>query len=103
MRIRAIGDRTMVRACRAGGVVECSVCAGPLETAAALEEALADPESGVVLVLDRFLHEIPYTPPSGPYPVVIAVPGPAGPKSGEDAVERAVRRVTGRGVPGVVQ
>jgi vacuolar-type H+-ATPase subunit F/Vma7 len=101
MRITAIGDRTMALACRAGGIARAVACADAEEAEHALTGALAEKDIGVILVLDRYLAAIPGPQIPGVYPVVIGVPGPSGPVHGEDTVARAVRRVAGRGLPGV--
>jgi vacuolar-type H+-ATPase subunit F/Vma7 len=101
MKITAIGDLPMALACRAGGIAGAIACADAHEAEHALREALAEKEAGVVLVLDRYLAAIPQPQIPDVYPVVIGVPGPAGPVHGEDAVARAVKRVAGRGLSGV--
>lgn len=103
MKIIAIGDRMMTYACRAGGIAHTITCTDVTEARRALEEVLAQEETGVVLMLDRYLAEIPLPPSHGAYPVVIGIPGPEGPVHGEDAVTRAVRKVAGRHMPGVEQ
>lgn len=100
MKICAIGDRMMVAACRAGGIANTIVCRDAEEARRALEEVLTHPNTGVVCVLDQYLKEIPFPPSKGAYPVVIGIPGPAGPVHGEDAVSAAVRKVAGRHMPG---
>jgi len=101
MKIAAIGDRTMALACRAGGIAGAVACADAQEAERALAIALSDKDVGVILVLDRYLAAVPQPQVPGVYPVVIGVPGPSGPVHGEDAAARAVRRVAGRGLPGV--
>ncbi|MDK2973811.1 MAG: synthase (F/14-kDa) subunit [Methanofollis sp.] len=101
MNVTAIGDRTMALACRAGGIVGAVVCVDVQDAEQALKKALSEKENGVILVLDRYLAAIPPPQIPGVYPIVIGVPGPSGPAHGEDTVGRAVRRVAGRGLPGV--
>lgn len=100
MKTIAIGDRMMVAACRAGGIAETIFCRDAEEAHRALEEVLTHPDTGVVCVLDHYLKEIPIPFSKGAYPVVISIPGPAGPVHGEDAVSAAVRKVAGRHMPG---
>lgn len=100
MKVVAIGDRMTVAACRAGGVVETIVCRDAVEAGDALTEVLSRPDTGVVFVLDRYLHEVSLPAMERAYPVVIGIPGPDGPARGEDAVSHAVRKVAGRHLPG---
>ena len=100
MKIIAIADHMTVSACRAGGVSEGISCRDAEAARHALEEVLERPDVGLVWVLDRYLQEMPIPPSHGAYPVVIGIPGPEGPVRGEDAVSAAVRKVTGRHVPG---
>ncbi len=101
MKIIAIGDRMMTYACRAGGISHTISCTDATEAQRALEEVLAQEDTGVVLMLDRYLTEIPLPPSRGAYPVIIGIPGPQGAVRGEDAVTSAVRKVAGRHIPGV--
>jgi len=101
MKIIAIGDRMMTYACRAGGISDSIPCNDVTEAKRALEEVLAQEDTGVVLMLDRYLTDIRLPPSVGAYPVIIGVPGPQGPVRGEDAVTVAVRKVAGRHVQGV--
>ena len=101
MKIIAIGDRMMTNACRAGGIPHIIPCTDVEEAKRALEEALSYEDTGVVIMLDRYLTEIHLPPSHGAYPVIIGVPGPQGPVPGEDAVTGAVRKVAGRHMPGV--
>ena len=101
MKIIAIGDRMMTYACRAGGIPDIIPCTDAKEAQSALEEVLAHEDTGVVIMLDRYLTEIPLPHSRGAYPVIIGVPGPQGPVRGEDAVTAAVRKVAGRHIPGV--
>ncbi len=100
MKIIAIGDWMMVAACRAGGIADTIPCRDAEEARRALEEMLKRPDTGVVCVLDQYLKEIPIPSSKGAYPVVISIPGLAGPVHGEDAVSAAVRKVAGRNMPG---
>lgn len=100
MKVVTIGDRMTVAACRAGGIAETIVCRDAAEAGAALSDVLSRPDTGVVFVLDRYLHELTLPPMERAYPVVIGIPGPDGPARGEDAVSRAVHRVAGRHLPG---
>ncbi|MBT8507929.1 hypothetical protein AZH53_05825 [Methanomicrobiaceae archaeon CYW5] len=101
MKIIAIGDRMTTSACLAGGIAHTITCTDITDAEHALEEVLADEETAIVLVLDRYLTEISLPPLRGAYPVIIGIPGPSGPVHGEDAVTRAVRKVAGRHMPGV--
>lgn len=91
----------MALMCRAGGIERAVACADAQEAEEALKTALEGREYGVILVLDRYLAAMP--PPQVPdvYPVVIGVPGAAGPSGGDDAAARGARRVAGRGLSGV--
>ncbi|HDQ07846.1 MAG TPA: hypothetical protein ENN44_03590 [Methanoculleus sp.] len=101
MKIIAIGDCMMTYACRAGGISHCISCTDATEAGHALDAALAEEDTGVVLMLDRYLTDIRLPPSRGAYPVIIGIPGPGGPVRGEDAVTHAVRKVAGRHMPGV--
>ena len=101
MKVVVIGDRMTVSACRAGGISGGISCQNADAARQALETVLERPDAGVVCVLDRYLKEIALPPAHGAYPVIIGIPGPAGPVRGEDAVSAAVRKVAGRHMPGV--
>lgn len=101
MKIIAIGDRMTISVCRAGGIPEVHVCRDAEEARHVLEGVLERSDMGVVCVLDQYLKEMPLPPSRGAYPVIIGIPGPDGPVRGEDRVNAAVRKVSGRHMPRV--
>ncbi|MCP1661507.1 MAG: hypothetical protein D5R99_03305 [Methanocalculus sp. MSAO_Arc1] len=104
MRIVAIGDFQMALLCRLGGVSESLHCDDAESAEEELKKLLQDDSVGVILILDRFMQPLlPLLDEHGRsdavYPVIIGVPGSAGPSEGEDSITQAIRRVAGKGMP----
>ncbi|RQD81788.1 MAG: hypothetical protein D5R96_06500 [Methanocalculus sp. MSAO_Arc2] len=104
MRVVAIGDRETALLCRLGGVSEAVRCDDAVSAETELKQFLLDDSIGIILILDSYVQSIlPLLDEHGRsdavYPVVIGVPGPAGPSEGEDSIRSAIRRVAGKGMP----
>ena len=98
MHFYCIADEDTVRGFRLAGVEGCVVNSGA-EAASALEEALARPQAGVLLItqpvaawirakVDAVRHE-------PDLPLLVEIPGPGGPQPGRRTLRRLVHAAVG--------
>ena len=94
MKFVCIADEETARGLRLAGV----------NAVASLEAAAADPECGIVIITEEFAagrrEEVDRFRLEHDRPLIVEIPGPAGPLAGRKGVSRLVRQAVGINIGG---
>ncbi len=98
MKFWCIADEETVRGFSLAGVAGCAV-SSVAQAAAALEQATADPECGIVVLTQQVaagIHEkVETLRLERERPLVVEIPGPEGPLPGRKSLRQFVREAVG--------
>lgn len=98
MKFFCIGDEDTVGGFRLAGVSG-RVAADPAETRSALEEAVANSDCGIVIIIERLAdgirQEIEAVRLERERPLILEIPGPEGPLPGRKGLREFVQEAVG--------